>query len=293
MAWFQVNFFSICLGRSVDIQVLLPAEMPGPIPGSGSEGAAAPKFKTLYLLHGYMGNCTDWLLNTPVNELSQQYGMAVVMPSGDNGFYVDQPSSGVLGASFIGKELVEYTRKLFPLSDRREDTLIAGLSMGGYGAIRNGLANSETFGHIIGLSSAMVTETVKGVTEEVNMLGVNKHYYERLLGDLDKVEGSVNDPRRLAKDILDGGRPLPDLYMACGYKDMLSNGNRDLHRYLDSIGFAHTYEEGPGTHEWPFWRKFLARGLEHALGRQEVNFINPFFMDNYDPEFDVIGKEGK
>ena len=129
MAWFQVNFFSVSLGRQVGVHVLLPAEMPGPIPATGSEGAGKQKFKTLYLLHGYMGNANDWLINTPINELSQQYGLAVVMPSGDNGFYVDQPTSGVKGATYIGQELVEYTRKIFPLSDKREDTIIGGISM--------------------------------------------------------------------------------------------------------------------------------------------------------------------
>ena len=183
MAWFQVNFFSVSLGRQVGVHVLLPAEMPGPIPATGSEAAGKQKFKTLYLLHGYMGNANDWLINTQINELSQQYGLAVVMPSGDNGFYVDQPTSGVKGAGYIGQELVEYTRKIFPLSDKKEDTIIAGLSMGGYGAIRNGLAFSDTFGHIIGLSSALVIDTIKDIGEEVNMLGVNIHYYERIFGD--------------------------------------------------------------------------------------------------------------
>ncbi len=286
MAWFQVNFFSVSLGRSVDFHVLLPADMAFP-------GMENIKYKTLYLLHGYMGSCNDWLLNTPVTELSQQYGLAIVMPSGENGFYVDQPTSNYRGAEFITKELVEYTRKMFPLSDKREDTLIAGLSMGGYGAVRNGLAASETFGHIIGLSSAYVVNgSLQEVGDEPNMLGVNRRYYERLFGDLSKVEWGKNDPRQLAKEILEQGKPMPDLYFACGYNDSLSIPNRELHRYLDSIGFPHVYEEGPGSHEWPFWRKFLARGLEHALGKVGGGFANPFFIDNYDPEFDVIGKEG-
>ena len=291
MAWFQVNFFSVSLGRQVGVHVLLPAEMPGPIPATGREEAGKQKFKTLYLLHGYMGNANDWLINTQINELSQQYGLAVVMPSGDNGFYVDQPTSGVKGAGYIGQELVEYTRKIFPLSDKKEDTIIAGLSMGGYGAIRNGLAFSDTFGHIIGLSSALVIDTIKDIGEEVNMLGVNIHYYERIFGDPAKVVMGPDDPRSIAKNLLESGKELPDLYFACGYNDSLSNANRDLHRYLDSIGFAHVYEEGPGTHEWPFWRKFLARGLERVLGKPAGGFLNPFFIDNYDPEFDVIGKE--
>lgn len=78
------------------------------------------------------------------------------MPSGENRFYLDDEKSGELYGEFIGKELVEFTRKLFPLSDKREDTFIAGLSMGGYGAIRNGLKYAENFGCVIGLSAALV-----------------------------------------------------------------------------------------------------------------------------------------
>ena len=280
MAWFQINFFSQCLHRHVPLNVLLPADYAPP-------GA---KFKTLYLLHGYMGDCSDWLLNTPVNELAQQYGMAVVLPSGENGFYVDQPTSGVLGGQYVGVELVDYTRKLFPLSHAREDTLVGGLSMGGYGAIRTALRYPETFGHCIGLSPALATEVVTKATEEPNMMGVTRYYYERLFGDLSKVGESDNAPLKLARDVLNSGGPVPDLFLACGYNDVLSNAARELHHGLEALGFPHVYEEGPGSHEWAFWRRFLVRGLEHALGRPAAHFPNPFTCDNYDPQYDVIGE---
>ena len=287
MAWFQLNFFSQCLSRPVNVQVLLPADMPFPTNGNG---AAAQPFKTLYLLHGYMGGSGDWLLNAPVNELSQQYGLAVIMPPGDNGFYVDQPTSGVRGGEFIGRELVEYTRSIFPLSTRREDTLIGGLSMGGYGALRNGLRYSEVFGHVIGLSPAIATDVCKNATDEINPMGINRRYYERLFGNLDKVEEGEVSLRWLARELLAQGAGLPDVYFACGYQDMLSHSSRDLHRYWQTIGFPHTYEEGPGSHEWAFWRLFLRRGLTHALGEPPHTFAAPFTTDNYDPEFDVIGR---
>jgi S-formylglutathione hydrolase FrmB len=280
MAWFQINFFSQCQHRQVPLNVLLPAEYAPP-------GA---RFKTLYLLHGYMGDCSDWLLNTPVNELAQQFGMAVVMPNGENGFYVDQPTSGVLGGQYIGEELVDYTRRLFPLSHAREDTLIGGLSMGGYGALRAALKYPETFGHCIALSSALATEVIQGATDEPNLLGVTKSYYERLFGDLTKMNESDNAPLKLARDVLAAGGPVPDLFLACGYNDRLSNPNRELHKGLEALSFPHVYEEGPGTHEWAFWRLFLRRGLEHALGKPAGGFPNPFFCDNYDPQYDVIGE---
>lgn len=78
----------------------------------------------------------------------------MVMPSGDNAFYVDQPKGHNNYGEYIGQELVRLTRKMFPLSRKREDTFIGGLSMGGYGALRNGLKYSDTFGAVIALSGA-------------------------------------------------------------------------------------------------------------------------------------------
>ena len=124
MAWFQVSFFSECLSRSVQLNVLVPSDLIGP-----PDMIVKPeKYRTLYLLHGYFGNCTDWLLGARVDELSQQFNLVIVMMSGNNGYYVDQPKSGIRGSEFIGRELVDFTRKIFPLSDKREDTIIGGLS---------------------------------------------------------------------------------------------------------------------------------------------------------------------
>ena len=94
---------------------------------------------TLYLLHGYTGNQVDWLYRSDIEKWAMQHGYAVIMPSGGNSFYLDNETTGERYGVFIGEELVEVTRKMFPLSHKREDTVIAGLSMGGYGAIRNGL----------------------------------------------------------------------------------------------------------------------------------------------------------
>ncbi len=134
MAWFQVSYFSECLNRPVPLNVLIPAETVGP----NVNPVDGKPFRTLYLLHGYTGDCTDWLLNTQIAELSLQFNLAVVMPSGYNGFYVDTSRFVVRGEEFISRELVAFTRKLFPLSDRREDTVIGGFSMGGVGALYNG-----------------------------------------------------------------------------------------------------------------------------------------------------------
>lgn len=154
MASFLVNFVSQSLSRTVTINVILPTDKMY-FPGMPQREEGKP-FKTLYLLHGVIGNYTDWLHGTRIQRWAEENDLAVVMPSGDNAFYVDQPWNCNYYGKFIGEELVDFTRKTFPLSHKREDTYIAGLSMGGYGAIRNGLKYHETFGCIGALSSALV-----------------------------------------------------------------------------------------------------------------------------------------
>ena len=156
MAILQVNFLSRALFRTVPAYVVLPTDR---IPAEEDK-----PFKTLCLLHGLLGNYTDWVHNTQIQRLAEDRRLAVVMPSGDNSFYVDNPVSK--NGEFIGRELVELTRRMFPLSHKREDTFIAGLSMGGFGALRNGLCYPETFGYIAGLSSADFYVSAKLVLRE-------------------------------------------------------------------------------------------------------------------------------
>ena len=155
MALMEVNFFSKALMRPVTMNVILPADKV--FFGEETEEENKP-FKTLYLLHGVMGNYTDWVTGTCIKRWAEEKNLAVVMPSGANMFYMDHPNANENYSEFIGKELVKITRRMFPLSHKKEDTFIAGLSMGGYGAIRNGLKYHDTFGYIIGLSSALITE---------------------------------------------------------------------------------------------------------------------------------------
>ncbi len=88
--------------------------------------------------------------------IAQQYNLVVILPSGENSFYVDHPSGAAYG-EYIGEELIEVTRELFPLSTKREKTWIAGLFMGGYGALRNGLYYAETFSKLAAFSSPILS----------------------------------------------------------------------------------------------------------------------------------------
>ena len=280
MALFRTSFFSACYQRLTRMNVLLPIDAPLP-PGMVRE---YKPYKTLYLLHGYRGNCDDWLYNSMISEFAVQFDIAVVMVEGVNGFYVDQPESGIRGSEFIGKELIEVTRRTFPLSDKREDTLIAGLSMGGYGTLYNSLKFGDVFGHAIALSTPVKVIRYESEHEPKTIeFKQTPGYFKALHGDLTKVYDTDRNIALHAKQVLDAGKPVTNLYIACGYNDSLVPENRKLHEQLRSIGFPHVYEEGAGSHEWPFWNVFLRRGLVHALGEPEIA-PHPFWVEKTDYE---------
>jgi len=198
-------------------------------------------FKTLYLLHGFLGNYTDWVSGTRIQRWAEERNLAVVMPSGDNAFYVDRPATGNCYGQFIGEELVEITRRMFPLSRKREDTFIGGLSMGGFGAMRNGLELLDPVG-----SALSVTD---------------RAFQEGLFGNLQEAVNSDKNPIWLAKELA-ASKNLPDIYIACGTEDHLITHSRNFRDLLLKNGFSVTYEEGPGGHEWDFWDTYIKKALD-------------------------------
>lgn len=255
MAVLDITLFSHALMRTVPLTVILPADKHDP-------GSYPTAYQTLYLLHGVYGDRHDWTANTPVQRWAEERDLAVVMPSGDNMFYVDQAAPHNLYGTFIGEELVELTRAMFPLSRQREDTFIGGLSMGGYGALRNGLLHPETFGAICAFSSVDAVECAQSATDEnARFPFLAKPFLTAALGDLSAIPGSDRDVIALAQQAQAVGKPLPRLFMSCGESDTLCLSNRNNAESLRNLGFDITYEEGPGSHEWEFWTKSLAHAL--------------------------------
>ena len=259
MALIKVNFISSSLMRTVPINVILPVDK---LSFPGMPKKESKPFKTLYLLHGIFGNYTDWVSGTNIQRWAEEKDLAVVMPSGDNMFYVDQKESHNYYGEFIGQELVEITRKMFPLSHRREDTFIAGLSMGGYGAIRNGLKYHDTFGYIAGLSSATVVDGIGQRSNDTPNFIERRDFAESIFGDLSKVEMSDLNPEWLVKKLSGGHAELPKVYLACGTEDFLLEGNRKMRDYMKAAGVDVTYEEGPGAHEWDFWNRYIKKVID-------------------------------
>jgi S-formylglutathione hydrolase FrmB len=263
MAILQVNLYSHSLNRRVPISAVLPV---GVSPSVGAEDAPPP-YKTLYLLHGICGNHMDWIVNSRIARLAESSGLAVIMPSADNSFYTDNANACAMYGDFFGRELVESTRRLFRLSDKREDTYIAGLSMGGYGAIRTGLRYPQTFGAVAGLSSALITEDAVTATNDTPGILGRRSYYETVFGDLDNLINSDNDPKNLISTLKSSGAEIPHMYMCCGTEDFLIEQNRDFHAFLEENGVAHTYVENAGGHTWDYWDEHIVNVLAWLRGK--------------------------
>ncbi len=259
MAQLQINFASRSLMRMVTINAIVPSDKHT---APGQTAREKKPFKTLYLLHGIFGNYTDWITGTRIQAWAEDRNLAVIMPSGEVNFCVDNEASGQMYGEFIGHELVEATRDLLPLSRKREDTFIAGLSMGGFGAVRNGLKYHDVFGCLAGLSSAFILErAVNSTYDDPSPIG-RRGYMESVFGDLNKLLGSDKDPRGLITQLKVNDADIPRIYLCCGTEDFLLEANRNYHRFLNDNGVEHTYVEGPGAHNWEYWDEYIKKVLD-------------------------------
>ena len=250
MALIQVNYLSQALFRIVPLNVILPVDRFDADTNRYLNGKER-KYKTLYLLHGLLGNYTDWVSQTRIQKWAEEKNLAVVMPSGDNSFYFNSRTPWNDYGTFIGEELVEVTRRMFPLSWKWEDTFIAGLSMGGFGALRNGIVYSETFSYVAGLSAAV--HIFEDTSEEAN---------NGLFDNKEAASGTNKNPWVAVEEMLSGQRRIPKIYMACGTKDVLMQANVAFRDFLQKKGIEVTWDEENYGHDWDFWDSQIKKVLD-------------------------------
>jgi len=268
MAVLDISFYSPALRRTVPLTVVLPTDKQ--LPGKPGYQNAAP-YKTLYLLHGVFGSSYDWVHGTRVRALAQNANLCVVMPSGDNKFYCDSPISGDMYGRFIAEDLVAFVEASFPVSRKRADRFIAGLSMGGFGAVVNGLRHPETFGAICGLSSAFIKERILKAVDEPGKDLFTRAQYATMFGlaDVKDFAGSVNDYDFLARKAAKR-KNRPQVYLCCGTEDHLLPGNHAFRDLLMELGYDVTWEEWAGDHNWTFWDQAIEKVIRWLpLGKSE------------------------
>jgi len=259
MAIGELVFGSKEINRNVSFRFILPEDI---FARDGENPNYKRPTKTLYLLHG-KGNYNDeWLAGSMIRDFAYIYNLAIFMPSGEDSFYLNQRQAKRNYADYVGRELVDYTRNVFGLSCKREDTFVGGISMGGFGALHTGLAFPDTFGKIMALSSALIIHDIAEKKEDFED-GIGDYwYYRSVFGDLDTLLTSENNPEQLIRNLKEEKRTMPEIYMACGTEDFLLEKNREFAKFLKENEVPSEYHEGPGDHNFRFWNPFLEKAIQ-------------------------------
>lgn len=256
MAFLSVDCFSEVLHMSVNLNVILPQNISIDNPVNG--GHFTPPYPVLYLLHGYNGDHTVWVRRTSVERYASDKGIVIIMPAAHLSFYTDM-HVGFRYWTFISEELPAICHDLFPqITTNPAQTFAAGLSMGGYGAFKLGLALPERFRAVASLSGAV---DVAALMDRLQTQNPDEGDGFRYLYGEKEIRGSENDLFALAKRAQEEGKRLPEMYQWCGRQDFLYEDNIRLRDYLQSIGADLTYEEGKGDHQWKYWDSGIERVL--------------------------------
>lgn len=262
MAFFEMKYHSDALRQGVTVNVILPEKAKSMI---GMSGKAAAQYKTLYLLHGLSDDESIWMRRTSIERYAAEYGIAVVMPGVGRSWYTDT-AYGAKYFTFVSEELPRVCRSYFKgMSEAREDNLIAGLSMGGYGAMKVALRCPETFGGCASLSGALDIASRDKYGDLPEWQGIFGYELQRF----EELAGSEHDLLTLVGNNGAQGVPFPKLFLWCGTEDSLLGANRKMHGLLNECDVAHRYIESEGNHSWQWWDKHICTALEYLLKEEE------------------------
>lgn len=252
MIQFRANFFSDVLGMSTSVTMLLPQQTASQI---GLEGSVRERTPVLYLLHGYSDDDTIWTRRTSIERYASERGLAVVMPFVDTSFYCDE-RFGKKYWTYLSEELPALVTATFNVSDAREDTFVAGLSMGGYGAFKLALRQPGRFAAAGSLSGALDMATRHNAEDD---LGLN----HTTVWGAAEVRGTGDDLVHLVSTA--DPASLPRLWLTCGTEDILADDNRAFLAAAGRAGVPVETDWRPGGHEWGYWDATIQDFLAFAL----------------------------
>ena len=275
MAWMDIHFYSEILGIESEMYVLIPeVRCLNKRAENVQEGKVC--LPVLYLLHGTSQDHTDWMRYTALERYVENVPLIVVMPAVRRSYYSNQ-KIGYNYFDFLTEELPGIVHSYFPASGRREDTYIAGLSMGGYGAVKAAFMRPDLYAAAASLSG-MLDFRADDHTAYFHLIGdeaalfklKNDNYYEyrRVMdhvmdcGTIDDFNGSDNDLNAWPLRAAQRGDRLPRLYLTIGRQDEIYHTNPPFIRKLEEAGIDFTYEEREGEHNWEFWDKAILRVLK-------------------------------
>lgn len=231
MALFSTHFVSESLQLRTSLQVFVPDQIDTEKP-----------MRLLYLLHGLSDDDTAWLTNTSLVRYAENRNIAIVMPQVHRSFYTDM-HVGNRYWTFLSEELPSLIHSWFKLPTEPENTYVAGLSMGGYGAFKWALHYSEKFAGMASLSGALDIVALREARPE------GESEMQATFGDIETHRGSDNDLLAL----LDKVTAKPRVLQLCGTEDFLYDNNLGFKSRIEQTDLPYTYQESPGEHNWEYW----------------------------------------
>jgi len=253
----EQTFFSPALGRDAKYRILLPEGYAG----------SSERFHTLFLLHGLYGDRTNWTELTQLSEYARPYKLIIAMPDAGNSWYVNSmanPSDRF--EDFVVRDFIADVDSRFSTFPQRGARAIAGLSMGGYGAIKFALKNPRLFSFAASMTGAFSAPL--DLAEQMPEFG----------DDLTRAFGAAGSQCRAENDVFQiAGRALseqsPYIYLDCGAQDSFLGINRSLAALLDRKKIVHEYHEAPGGHEWEYWDRRI-RCVLKVLGERHPEIVS-------------------
>lgn len=260
MALFTCSFFSKILCTTTKVNVLLPTPTSSESLQKNLDDLYAPHkpYPVVYLLHGMFEDETVWIRKSKIELYAQEHGFAVVMPYGENGFYTDM-MHGQRWFTYLTEELPRFMQSNFQISSQPQETFIAGLSMGGYGACKAALTNHKQYRAFASLSGAVDAQKMA----EIAIAQGFTHNAQDIIGDLSCVKDSCADLFSLAHKLQQNGQTLPPIYLSCGVDDELCYPmNLHFKSELENLSYPMNYVEAPGKHEWRLWDKQIEQVMQ-------------------------------
>lgn len=250
-----VQFQSKLVGATLPYNVVLPVDY-------GTSTRA--RYPVLYLLHGLSGHYSDWLTRTNIGEYASQYRMIVVMPEGNDAWYTDSATkANDKYESYILKELIPDVQKRYRTIETRYGRGVAGLSMGGYGALKFGLKSAGTFLFAASLSGALAAPS--WTEKDLRDAGAARDSVLSVFGPAGSETRKANDIFEIVRALAPARiAALPYLYLDCGTEDAYFTTNQQFAALLREKKIPHEYRQLPGDHNWAYWDQQVQEVLKIA-----------------------------
>ena len=249
----DVTFESAALRRPMPYRVILPSEI-----------SAGQKLPVIYLLHGGGGNYRDWSNYSDVARFAGE-GLILVMPEGESSYYVnaaERPNDRF--EDYIIEDLIADVESRFPVAAGRASRAIAGVSMGGFGAVTLALKHPDRFVFAGGLSSAIDVPSRPFSIKRISQY----RGHAQIFGAWGSETRRASDPYALVERT--DPAKAPYFYLTCGEQEGLLPANRRFATLLQKYQFNDEFHEGTGGHDWNQWNSRLPELLQ-ALRQHFLN----------------------